>query len=732
MSIKHGLFIAVCAAACGHGSWAQTGDAVASSVDPVTRYVHLRYAVPEAAPDEVRVRCSWTHTSAEQWRPAKVMPLLSESAQELLRPGMWAPWIDEGTLIERRAAGLERTVVFNPYPEAQVDGRVDARFRIAVETVAGDALAVYETVIQADNADVVCIEDWTGVLQSDAFEAPGDCDAPRWQWRTELGSGASLGNALYGESPPNRGLPQLSYPLSLTGAYAIFVKTAPGGGAIRLRLSGDERADRLASRGPFGETLWNWRRMDRQDLVLRQPYAYTGFVPASIDYVRFVPLPPELVASLEAPFEGERDRLVAAYWEPYSYAFHDDVRDTLWHREYLTAYADARIPLVDMQIGRFGMKVVYESRLTDRLLYATRGDPIGHVQRPETDNVGRMQQFTNTLGASLGYARELGFAMHANFGATNCYPGSPLQGDFSKAHPEWMRGSALRYEVPEVHRYIMSLYREALEIGTPGLSIDFCRYPEGVDTLETCNNFFAALRALADEFEPIRGARVPILVRFPAHGVRLSHLFDYATWAREGWVDFLCPSNIQGRHHHFDVTPYLEAVAGTACQVLPCVDALHWGPDFPGPFLWRVAQLYDAGVPGIYVYQADARVLGHPVERRAMRLLSSAEAVRRWWREDARLRPDRSKGIYISRESSVEGYDRWQRLRIWIEGIPMGRIEVLLDGELVSTMDGPPYLVGTEDYESDGVIPPGPHTLTVRARDGDGWLEESFEIVGAG
>ena len=319
-------------------------------------------------------------------------------------------------------------------------------------------------------------------------------------------------------------------------------------------------------------------------MVLRQPHRYTGCAPAAIDYVKFVPLSQGDLDALEAPYAGEHDKFIAGYWEPYSYAFHDVVTEPLWHRQYLSAYPEARVDLADMQIGRFGMKVVYESRLTDNLYYATRGDPIGTVQRPETDNVGRMQQFTNTLEASLRYAGELGIRLHANFGASNCYPGSPLQGDFSKAHPEWMRGSALRYEVPEVRAYALSLYREALEIGARGLSLDFCRYPETIDTAETCNTFLRELRVLADEFGQNLGIHIPVLVRFPAYEVRKSDCFDYATWAREGWVDYLCPSNIQGRHIHFEIEPYLDAVKGTEAMVLPCIDGLGWGVPMPAPF----------------------------------------------------------------------------------------------------------------------------------------------------
>ena len=705
------------------------------SVDPVTRCFHIAYPVPESAPETVTAVCEWTPAGSEAWRPAHVMPLISETAMHLARPEQYEPWL-RGEISERRAAGLTRTVVFNPYPDAQTDGKVDALFRITLRASGDSVLATHTTPLHTDNSDVVYIEDWSGVFQHYAVSADAAADSsdqgPQWSWRTglDVSANASFGSALFGHSEGKRRLPQLSYHLGLRGPHAVFVRTVPAGGGIALRFTGEERSQRMASSAVFNEVLWQWRDLDYQHLVLEQLHAYTGPADSGIDYVKLVPLSEEVRAGLDAQFGGENDKLVAGYWEPYSYAFSDVVSDNAWHREYLSAYAEARVPIVDMQISRFGMKAVYETRAGDQLLYTTRGDPIGAVKHPETDNVGRMQQYTNTLEASLRAARDLGLTLHANFGATNCYPGSPLQGDFSKAHPDWMRGSALRYEVPEVRAYILSHYREALEIGARGLSLDFCRYPEGPDTLETCNAFMKDLRALAGEYQK-PGERIPILVRFPAQGVRRSELFDYATWAREGWVDYLCPSNIQGRHLHVDMTPYYNAVKGTPCRVLPALDGLSWGQPLPGPFLWRAHQLYQEGAPGVYVYQADSRVVSNVYDRRTMRLLASSAGVARWWEEDAERRPQRSKGIYITGLEQIEGYARWHRLRAWVDGVPMGPVEFYLDDVLVNRCEGPPYLLGDETYESDSVIPAGEHTVRIRAQDGDGWLEESFAIMGA-
>ncbi len=695
-------------------------------VDPLSRLIHITYAVPADAPEEVTARCAWAPHGADQWRAARVQPLLSDTAWELARPEDWTPWL-RGEILERRAAGLKRTVVFNPYPDAQKDGKTDVDFRI--DLFAGDGrLARLQARIQADNSDVVYLDDWTQVLQKEAI-----ADQPEpGRWLVERSAAedaapfAAGGTRLYGKGGAD--LPQLTYPLDLKGEYAVFVYAF---GRVRLRFSGDERYDRLGGSHPYREELWKWARLDRQHLIVRQNYAYTGPAATSLDYVKLVPLTPELVARLESPF-GEPDKIVAAYWEPYSYAFSDDVENMFWHREYLSAFKEADVSIVDTQLGRFGAKVVFESRIAEQLLYQTIGDPIGAVRQPRTSNVGRMQQYTNTLQATLKYTRELGLTAHANFGASNCYPRTPLQGRFSREHPEWMRGACLRFEAPEVRRFALSLYREALEIGAEGLSIDFCRYPETVDCKETGNTFLRELRALADEFAAARGKRIPILVRFPARGVRRWEFFDYPTWAKEGWVDYLCPSNIQGRFHYFDIAPYQDAVRGTRCTLLPEMDALGWGLPMPGLFLWRAEQLYARGAAGVYIYQADSPIVNSPAKRRCIRLLRSRDAVKRFWEEDARQRPRCSKGVYLSHPIHPPAYHRWERLHIWLEGVPMGEVEVYLDGKLLNRFDGPPYLVGDQGMAGDAALPRGEHELKIRARDGDGWLERVFHIESAG
>ncbi len=705
------------------------------TTDPLTRYFHISYSVPPDAPNEVSIACAWTPANGSQWRTAPVKPFVSETALALTADANWDQWTRLGRLTERHAASLNRTVVFDPYPEAQHNGQIDIDFRVRIETPDGALLAEHVGRAQADNRDVTYIEDWSGVFQKHAIAAMPDQERARWHWRTglEASSQATCGNELHGFAGRDKALPQLSYPLNLKGKYAVFVKAD----SIKLRFTGDERCDHLSSQHGWA-TLWRWDVMNRQHLVVGQPHQYNGWASASIDYVKFVPLSGGMADTLDRQFSGKRDKFIAGYWEPYSWAFHENVQETLQHRQVLTAFREARFSLIDSQVNRFGAKAVFETRLADQLLYNTQGDRQRDESIPVTDGVGRMQQFTNALDATIRYARELGLQCHANFGAGASYVGTPLQGDFSKAHPEWLYGSQLKFEIPEVRAYALNLVREALEIGVPGISIDFMRYSFTIPDVETCNTFLRELRALVDACSAKRGAPIPVLVQFPGKGVlprgqfrRGSwDLFDYVTWAQEGWVDYLCPSNDDERHLHLDVAPYLAATRGTKAKVLPNVTAA--GLTRPGLYLWRIRQLYEAGVEGIYIYQSDQCVLGRPVDRRCARLLASSEDVRRWWAEDDRLRSQRSKGIYITRPSRPNrGWRPRERVRVWLEGLEMGPVEMYLDGKLVNRHEGPPYLLGTEQRSADRVIPANRQVeLTVRARDGDRWLERRFMLDG--
>ena len=176
--------------AVSHGASAQDGsDGVTVTVDPVTRYFRVTYLVPGNAPDIVTVHCAWSQPDAEDWRPAKVMPLISETALRLLPDEEWEQWAEHGRIIERRAAGLRRTVLFNPYPGALQDGQVDVDFRIEVLSADDNTLTTQQIRLRADNSDVVYIEDWSNVFQHHAIASDNEPEGRQWSWRRHLSPG---------------------------------------------------------------------------------------------------------------------------------------------------------------------------------------------------------------------------------------------------------------------------------------------------------------------------------------------------------------------------------------------------------------------------------------------------------------------------------------------------------------------------------------------------------------
>ncbi|MCX6991885.1 MAG: hypothetical protein NT011_01955 [Kiritimatiellaeota bacterium] len=690
----------------------QSGD-LHYAQDMVTRYLHISYQVPANAPDLLNVKCSWSEPGKNDWKSAAVMPLLTETGYAMTSNGTKTVWMNKGELLERNAAGLKRTVIFKPYPAAEIKGMVDVDFRIALTDAQAREIIVYNGRIKADNSDVIYLKDWKALLQQEKI---ADKDEPdKW-----FVAGSRLKCA---KSENARA--QLTYPLDLKGHYAIFTSL---GGAL-IRLSGDERADSSGSATGFtGEGLWNWRKMNNQHIVFKQGHSSEGYyTEAYVDYVKLVPLAPDTIKQLDNAYTVEKG-LLGAYFEPYSWAFYDDVQDNMKHREPVSGYAEAGVTHFVFQLGRFGSKDVYETRVTGQLVGSTYGDPVGPNKVPHTIGVGKMQQYSHTLASELKYAKEFGMTGVPNFGASSCYAGSPLEGDISIKHPEWRKGGCLLLKIPEVRQFMLDAYREALDAGATVLSIDYCRYPDGIESRDDVVTFHRELRKLADEYTGKNGGRVSIHMRFPIRGVRQWTMFDFVTLAKEGLVDYLSPGNLQGKHHHVDVAPYVKAIKGTKCKLMPCLDALSWGLVQPGMMMWRARQAYQQGADGIYVYQADS--LGKNASmRRWFRFLNSKKTVDQWWALDAKIRATGSKGIYITSPHQYwEGFNYYERIRVWLEGIDFGEVEMYVDGKLVKKCSAPPYFIGTEETDSDRYLDPGEHELLVKAKDGQKWLEQKFNI----
>lgn len=692
-------------------------------VDSVTRYVRVQYFVPETAPDIVTVKCSVRSDNDQSWYPANVWPYISETAFELMHDDQWLASFEDGTFAERFAEGALRWLVWNPF--AKYKGIFKGSLKI--EIYADDEQIDSQNIeLELDNTDVININDWENVIQKQHLSSLTEKEEDKW---------IIVNNKRNTVEAPKKGvvLPQLTYPLDLKGRHAIFVTMPDKPGSIQLRLSGDERYQRFQNSKPGCEVFWKYADMDREHLVIKQPWNTVNMY--EVDYlarlvaVRFVPVN----ESMNEGIDKKDKKLVIGYNEPYSWAFDENVQNNPGHYESLIAFAEADLEIVDVQISRIGMKAVYECRAADQLIGVTFGDSVRGVM-PVTDNVGRMQQYTNTLKSQIKYSKMLGMTAYANIGATNCYPGTYLEADITKKHPELMREKRLRYDIPIVREYALSIFEEALQIGAKGLSIDWCRYPDSIDRKETVTEFFRLLRALADKYEQKDNEKIKISTRFPAVGVKCSQFMDYDTWIKEGLVDFICPSNIQGRHLSFDITQYAKAVKGTDVKLLPCIDGLLWGLAFPGMFIDRAIKCYEDGADGIYVYQCDS-ITWTPIGRSTLSLLSSPKALKAWKQEEDEKQMMYSKNIYITKaligseeDNNTNKYHSCERPRVWCEGFMPMKVELFVDGELINTYSSPPYILASEEYKDDHRFSTGEHLLEVIAS-GDGFsLRKEFVI----
>jgi len=705
---------------------------ISSQIDPVTRYVYLTYRVPEGTADEIDVICQIRWQGEKHWNPAPVWPYTSETAQKLMQDDLWKQGINQGKFTELNAAGLFRKLVWNPFRWDRGCGTVD--FKIELQSQ-GKVLAQNIETIRLQNEDVVILDDWSQIMQPDYIGESPEPNEAVWWYRTNIKGDRGPRNGTYlAVKEKSVELPQLTYPLDLNGYYAIFVCS----GEIELRFSGDELTQYFGGVRFGTETFWCWKNLTREHLIVKQPYRtiypyYKGDDrKASLDYVRLVPLTPDTVARLEQTWKPLGDKkLVIGYNEPYTWAFYRNIQNNLQHAEPPMRFAQSHVDILDIQVGRPGSLMNFETRVGEQHLWAAMGDGTPG-EKPLTPNVGRMQQYTNMLGSQVKYAKCFGITPFVNMGATTCYVGEPDEAQFSKDHPEWRYMNFLKYDEPKVRKYVLKHFEEGLQIGAEGMSIDWTRYPHAIWKKETVTGFFRELRALADEYSQKRGKPVKILTRFSVpdsfwhEGKDRTGLMDYAAWCRVGLVDYICPSYYNDRMLHFPLEDYLAAVQDTKTKLVPCVGFVEL--PMPGMWLKRVYDCYQQGVDGIYIYQMEGLACDDPPNRRYVSAAHSAEWVHNWYNHEQDEQPHYSKRIYVKPASRNNKYRDRERLRVWVEGVTREQVELYIDGKIINRYEREPYVLTSEYHKDDDTIKPGKHVLKVRARDGQGWLEQEFPV----
>jgi hypothetical protein len=584
-------------------------------------------------------------------------------------------------------------------------------------------------------SDVIALNE-SMIYKHQGLQQPGG--AAGWVWKK-----AEAGEPAQGTLDVNEGkcqLEPLAFRPKLKGRYAVLVSVPQKpSSSIELSLGSDRFYQNFAGDDAH-EYVWRIAKMDGQTLLAKQPWNTIDTLEkigdssrARLRQVRFVPVDDATYERLTRLDHLKRDKLVYAYFEPYSWAFEERVDRNSLLMEPIAAYAEAQVDAVDMQLGRFGSRPLYQSLVEEPLMGNTIGDPApGSNKPPETLNVGRLALDTDLWRAAAAAGRAWETPVIANFGAGISYPHTPMEGNFSKAHPEWTarNGTFLQYKFKPVRDYCLAMYKEILDRGARRISIDFGRYPYVIDKPETATLFLKELRQLTGRYLK-NGKRIQISVRFPVPETSSgSEVFDPKPWVDQGLVDTISPTTINGNASFFDATPYIKMTRGTAVKCLPNIDP--GGPLRPEGIVYWAKHNYDLGADGVYLYQADyllvgsmqgSNMVGH---RNLIARLGSRQAVDETVRAYEKEQVQFGTDIYIEYPWTYTN----NRPRVWIEGGHVEAVQYFMDGKEVPGRTTRPYSIGGEGWRQDFKSSDGkPVVFKVRAKIDGYWLERESSFV---
>ncbi len=689
----------------------------------------ISYDVPANAPDPVKV--AMRYTVGEGWKSGMVNAYRSESVmQRIVASDIISKEQKASAVTEYLAAGRTRTMIWRTYPSLQPGKKYSGKVELILSDPANNKVI-------ARGSGTFKL-DLSGVKVLNKFAGNPDIHP----------------NIVFDQKPANGGWYQTSIGLDcveksdmlepliwrhkLQGKYAIYAYVPINGySIISLRLSRDGFAQRFDSVDGL-EQFWKVADLTDTHLIIQDYYSFLSrlgdHARARLGYIKCVPISDETYNTYMKKFyPADRDKFIAAFFEPYSWAFSEYVRENNKFAEPMAAYAEARVDLVDSQCGRNGMKPLFANSFSEPALGGTRGD--AHVGKdgkvtPGTYSLGtgRMVRLTDPLYSSIKYAANEKLACSINFGAGPSYDKHPLNGDFAKAHPEFAipgNKNFLHYKHPEVIAHYMKHFQAALKAGAKCLTVNFKTYPHGVTDHSQSLSILRELRKLADKYT-VDGEKVKIMVLFPipgSKGITKDNKFRPADWIKENLVDILVPACLSDSDiYYFDPAPYVKMVKGTNVKLLVEFSGSACSPIFPYEPLKIADKLYDAGVDGLYIYQADARIVGSmsgkgAEERRWISLLGSSRAVK----EAIRELEAKQSSYSVDMVTNFTYYFQSYRAQMQVDGMDVSKMELkLLDGKgkvvVSSTRTAWPWVLG-EGFAKNHYPVGGPFKIVVNAED---------------
>ena len=175
--------------------------------------------------------------------------------------------------------------------------------------------------------------------------------------------------------------------------------------------------------------------------------------------------------------------------------------------------------------------------------------------------------------------------------------------DLKEQHPEWLlpavnytRPGLFNYEVPQVRQRVLAQMRELVTTcDADGFYFNLmrCFFSFHPDRAARCadlmTGWFGEIRAMLDEVGEQKGKRLPLAVQVQARVQDNTYQgHDVRAWAKEGFIDYLCPARDNHIDFNLPMEQWLEVVDGTDCKFFPCVQpGLGYVNPHPGPDHYR-------------------------------------------------------------------------------------------------------------------------------------------------
>ena len=176
----------------------------------------------------------------------------------------------------------------------------------------------------------------------------------------------------------------------------------------------------------------------------------------------------------------------------------------------------------------------------------------------------------------LAEAKKRGLEALLTFRMNDAHGNDFLRTKFWEDHPDYrIKGGALNFGVAEVREYVFRLIEEAVKrYDSDGIELDFQRFPtyftDGTteERVQKINQLVERVRKMVDEVAKERGRDLIVAARIPSdygnsppsYETALAIGCDPATWAKNGWVDFLVVTEFYFQRYDLPIAPWKELI----------------------------------------------------------------------------------------------------------------------------------------------------------------------------